>query len=350
MLTTRQSLATTLGVSGAKRYAMETCSDCGKHASHENSQGHKENRAIPKDWSCSSCVERQNRSSVDGKLELAHLQTALKSSHNAQALANQIGLDSSNFDAHRYPVCHVFHSYSGYALTSAMVALVRYGADSDENFTIFFGTTPNRSTCLNRVYGDALASTSRFHFATKNLSVLRPTPKATSPTHPQALWCDDEPYQPRDNGWAPLCGDPNSKHFGFTKQKHSQQVQVLLPAMYNMCGRQYIKSHKPRRRQASKSVTTTNVKATKTKVVRRILAETQNLAKATAGRFPPLPKHLTRGTDQRYTPPNKATFPIAVSSVTGTIFTGAVADTRPMPKVVLDGAHDNDDRFITCVF
>jgi hypothetical protein len=96
--------------------------------------------------------------------------------------------------------------------------------------------------------------------------------------------------------------------------------------------------------------------------VRKILAETQNLTerahatvKSTAVRFPPLPKHLTRGSDQSLSFTSgastaDATFSIAVSSVTGAVFTGAVADTQRLPKMVPDGAHDRDDVFITCVF
>jgi len=326
---------------------MQTCSDCGKHASHEVAVPNKENInvVLPPDWCCNSCVVRQATSSTDGKIELAHLQTALGISHKAQVLALKIGLDRSSFDINRYPKGHVFHGYSGYALTSAMVAMVRYGADSNDNFRLLFGTTPENSESLSRVYGDALASTPRFPFA-GNMSVLTPertkTQQATSPTHPQALWCDDAPYQ---------CGENRqAAPYTATKQKQNKQVRVLLPAVYNMCGRHYIKSRpkcKPKLIDSHKDQQPRE--PIKAKIVRRVFAETQNLPWQKR-KFPPLPKHLTRGTDQNYSPSSDAAFSIAVSSVTGAIYTGAVADTQPVPKMMPDGAHDRDDGFITCVF
>merc|ERR1711990_392709 len=90
----------------------------------------------------------------------------------------------------------------------------------------------------------------------------------------------------------------------------------------------------------------------------------------TALRFPPLPTHLIRDSDgvttgssddshsstcvgtQAYclwyaSPAEDGiSVSIAHSAVSGTMTTGAVVDTKPLPKLVVDGAHDRQDAFI----
>jgi hypothetical protein len=294
--------------------------------------------------------------------------------------------------------------------------MVRYGADSDSrNFAVLFGTYPEKCSVLGRLYGDAVASTSPLPFVGQGVRVVSPPRRqarpalsrrwqdrdfstqdkvakaasvnathinpsndgmktdiimgsvlTTSPTHPKALWCDDEPYQ---NQYLDSCHSPATRGRGSdSNSKSGNAVPMLLPAVYSMVGRHYIKG-KPgrwRNREDAENIPLPTVVQTATAktrgAVRKILAETQNLAgrarasvNSTAARFPPLPKHLTRGADQSpsYTTgasAANATFSIAVSSVTGAVFTGAVADTQRLPKMVPDGAHDRDDVFITCVF
>ena len=79
-------------------------------------------------------------------------------------------------------------------------------------------------------------------------------------------------------------------------------------------------------------------------------ALSSNKLRSAEQNFPPLPKHLTREAGTNYTPPPNGKFAMAVSSLTGTISTGAANDAHPLPKLMPDGAHDRDDAFITCVF
>jgi len=284
----------------------------------------------------------------EGRRELTHLQKVIKTSHDVQQLVSKIGLDPSSFDSDRYPACHIFHGYSGYALTSAIVALVRHGEDSKENFELFFGSSPAKSAVLNRLYGDALDSTPLLASKAFEKTVTKPQiPQPNSPTEPHALWCNDEPYHEGTGG-----GD-NSNRADSKGISHRTMQTVLLPAVYNLCGRHFITT-KPSETKSKACITNGNYsKARRQQAVRTIVNKATTLAGHTGintTRFPPLPKHMTRSTDPSCNTSLESRVSVAFSSVTGTVCTGAVTDAKPIPKIVPSGAHDPDDSFMTSIF
>lgn len=320
---------------------------------------------------------------ADGREALDHLRKAVKHSLSAKLLASRLGMDCRKFDVQ--PLCHAFHDYSGYALSHAIICMVRHGADTAENFKMFFGRAAAKSSIVHQAHQDAVASTPRLPpvvetfvpLSSSTMPVVAKETEVKENHQHNALWCDDEPYFGKVKAnCAPISCNRSTSN--------SRNTRVLLPAMNVICGRRYI-THKrkpvPTRTTAPKTnyfsakganrfvqkpiktpqrsavvpahsspTSVADAVADRVPRVSHAISTSINSVATAADRFPPLPKHLVRNMGSKYTPPEDGVFDMQVSSVMGTIFTGAANARQPVPKMMLDGAHDRDDSFMTHVF